>query len=201
MLKEKLQQFFLDRLAFSTMTYPAFTNDMYDDFEKAYHQLQTGESESYQGAYPLHFFLYYIIENKNCLVHGSKQPNIGMFEPREQTLANGTPVTAIFASSDGLWSLFFAVINRTAYKGTLKNLCVLTEKKRYYYFSLNRDWSGELWSEGTIYILPRAAFIQGGSKAEWIAEQPLPPIAKLKVTPDDFIFRSIMKGLFRRDKK
>ncbi|MFA9456540.1 hypothetical protein ACERJO_07155 [Halalkalibacter sp. AB-rgal2] len=192
-MKEKLQQLLLDRLSFSTMVYPSFTNDMRHNFEHAYDQLRTNQMERYNGPYPLYLLLHYLIVEKGCLVHGSNHPNISIFEPRPQTLYDGKPVTAVFASADGLWSLFFAVVNRLEYEGALKNLCIITKNKRYYYFSLNRDWSGTLWREGTIYMLPSDAFVQGGAKAEWVSENPVSPVAKLAVAPEDFIFRNQVK--------
>ncbi|WP_062051396.1 hypothetical protein [Bacillus sp. JCM 19034] len=192
-LKEKLQAYLLDRLSFSTMTYRPFTDDMRTHFEGVYNQLCKGEYKRYSGPYPLHLLLHYLITEKELLVHGSNLSDITTFEPRRQTLFNGKPVTAVFASSDGIWSLFFAVVNRLEYEGSLKNLCILIGDKRYYYFSLNRDWSGPLWREGTIYLLPRCSFTQGGAKAEWVSTVEVEPIVKLNVSPEDFIFRNQVK--------
>lgn len=151
-----------------------------------------GELLSYKSSYPKYMFFHYLIENKDILVHGTNNPNIVSFEPREQTLFNGKKVKAVFASTDGIWSMFFAVINRKEYIGSLRNICLTTRTnkgiKRYYYFSLNADFKGERWTNGYIYLLSKQPFKQGGIKDEWICEDNVKPLAKIAVSPDDFIF-------------
>ncbi|WP_218197316.1 hypothetical protein, partial [Pseudomonas sp. 2995-1] len=79
-----------------------------------------------------------IIENKDVLVYGSNNSEIDRFEPRDQLLANQKPVKAVFAASDAIWSLFFAVVNRKQIN-SLRNICLTVPTKkgirRYYYFS------------------------------------------------------------------
>ncbi|MFS0862831.1 hypothetical protein [Fredinandcohnia sp. 179-A 10B2 NHS] len=146
----------------------------------------------YKSTYPKYMFLHYLIENKEILVHGTNNPAIDSFEPREQTLFNGKKVKAVFASTDAIWSMFFAVINRQEYNGSLRNICLTTKTKRgirrYYYFSLNADFKGERWTNGYIYLMPKQPFKQGGIKDEWICEDNVKPLAKIAVSPEDFIF-------------
>ncbi|WP_368505335.1 hypothetical protein AB3N04_06740 [Alkalihalophilus sp. As8PL] len=146
----------------------------------------------YKSAYPKYLFLHYLIENKNVLVHGSNDSKIRKLEPKVQTLFNGKPVRAVFAASDGVWSMFFAVMNKKDYEGSVRNLCLTlpTKKgiKRYYYFSVNENQEDNCWIDGTIYILPKDRFSQGGIKDEWVCESTIEPISKLSVTQDDFPF-------------
>lgn len=103
----------------------------------------------------------------------------------------------MFASSDGIWSMFFAVMNREEYVGSLRNACFTTPTrkgiKRYYYFSVNRDFSDPLWRDGTIYLLPKESFHTGGTKEEWICETEVRPLAKIPVAPNDFPFLNEVK--------
>jgi hypothetical protein len=156
-----------------------------------------GDFIHYTSSYPKYLFLHYLIEKKDVLVHGSNNENIEIFEPKEQTLFTGKPVKAVFAASDGIWSMFFAVINRSEYVGSLRNACftLQTKKgmKRFYYFSVNEEFKGELWKDGCIYIMPKHFFKQGGIKDEWICETKVKPLAKLPVTRKDFPFLEKVK--------
>ncbi|SFL40519.1 hypothetical protein SAMN04487943_101387 [Gracilibacillus orientalis] len=164
----------------------------FDTIHKQYIAEGDGSLIEYDVDFPKHLFLQYLINHKEVLVHGSNNPDIEIFEPRNQTLANNKPVKAVFAASDTIWSFYFAIINKSGYQGSLKNLCfsIPTKKevKRFYYFSVNQDFQGEYWRNGTMYILPKDSFIQGGSKEEWICPEKVKPLAKINVTPEDFPF-------------
>ncbi|WP_042222201.1 hypothetical protein [Oceanobacillus manasiensis] len=153
-----------------------------------------GSVFTYNSKYPLYMFLNYVIENKDVVVHGSNNSSINKFEPRNSTLFNGRPINAVFASSDGVWSLFFAVQNRKGYVGSIRNMCLsITSNKgikRYYYFSTNNHKAPDCWTDGTIYFLSKSQFKQGGIKDEWVCEKELKPLAKLNVTSSDFPFLS-----------
>ncbi|MGP4072915.1 hypothetical protein ACTWQB_10215 [Piscibacillus sp. B03] len=155
--------------------------------------ISTGDGNifTYNSRYPLYMFLNYVIETKGLVVHGSNNSSINIFKPRNSTLFNGKPIKAVFASSDGVWSLFFAVLNRKGYVGSIRNLCLSVTtnkgKQRYYYFSTNNNDSNR-WKDGTIYFFSKTLFKQGGIRDEWVCETELEPLAKLTVTPSDFPF-------------
>ncbi|MBT2738623.1 hypothetical protein [Bacillus sp. ISL-7] len=164
----------------------------FDVMYKRYISTGDGNYIFYNSKYPLYLFLNYVIENKSVLVHGSNSYLIDNFEPRKSSLFNGKPINAIFAASDGVWSLFFAVKNRKGYVGSIRNLCltVPTNKgiKRYYYFSTNNDDIRDIWTSGTIYFFSKHLFKKGGIRDEWVCEEKIRPLAKLSVTPNDFPF-------------
>ncbi|QGH35724.1 hypothetical protein GI584_17455 [Gracilibacillus salitolerans] len=195
LLINRLKILFFNRLHFLKSSDRPLAPNVIEQFETIYEQYIVKDSGlwiDYDLDYPKHLFLQYLIKVKDVLVHGSNNPDIEIFEPRNQTLANNKPVKAVFAASDAIWSLYFAVINRSEYQGTLKNLCfsIPTKKevKRYYYFSVNQDFQGEYWRNGTMYILPKSAFAQGGSREEWICQDKVKPLAKISVTPEEFPF-------------
>lgn len=183
----KIQELFL----------PDHALEEFEELYKRYIEEANGENIIYKSAYPKYMFLHYLIENKDVFVHGTNHSNITLFEPREQDLFNGKKVKAVFASTDGVWSIFFAVVNRKEYVGSLRNMCLTTRTKkgirRYYYFSLNKDFLGQPYIDGTIYILPKDGFKKGGIRDEWVSERPVTPLAKLTVTPEDFIFNQNIK--------
>ncbi|WP_096154498.1 MULTISPECIES: hypothetical protein [Bacillus] len=213
-MKNYAKQFILDKLHLLKIDELNLSEEAVNEFDEIYNKFSLTANRnfiSYNSDYPLYQFLFYLIENKDVLVHGSNSSMISTFEPKESTLFNGKPIKAVFAASDSVWSLFFAVKNRREYNGSLRNLCttVPTRKgiKRYYYFSINHEDVEDIWTNGTIYILPKESFGRGGIADEWVCEQSVKPLAKLSVTPNDFPFldkvsthkesESILKTLLR----
>ncbi|WP_052345892.1 hypothetical protein [Paucisalibacillus sp. EB02] len=195
-----VRTYLLNRLNFLRMDELELTDKHEKEFEDLYENYilnGVGDEFPYLLNEQKYKFLTYLIENKNILVHGSNNPDINVFEPRNSTLFTGEKVKAVFASSDATWSTFFAVINRNDYSGSLRNLCLTaqTDKgtKRYYYFSLNEEFTGELWQVGMIYLFPKDRFEPGGAKNEWISEKEVYPLAKLLVSPEEFIFRDFIE--------
>ena len=188
------KKFILDKtrlLKIEELKLPDQAIEEFDEMFTRYISSNNGSSFTYNSSYPLYMFLNYVIEKKGLVVHGSNNSSINLFEPKNSSLFNGKPIKAVFASSDGVWSLFFAVQNRKGYVGSIRNLClsVTTNKgiKRYYYFSTNND-APNRWTDGTIYFFPKNLFKQGGIRDEWVCEKELKPLAKLNVTPSDFPF-------------
>ncbi|WP_096273502.1 hypothetical protein [Paucisalibacillus globulus] len=191
--------YLLNRLNFLRLDELELTDEqkkLFDELYENYIINGVGDEFPYLLQEKKYKFLTYLIENKNVLVHGSNNPDIEAFEPRNSTLFTGEKVKAVFASSDATWSLFFAVINRNDYYGSLRNLCLTAQTskgvKRYYYFSLNEDFRGEIWQGGMIYLFPKDRFKPGGAKNEWISEKEVYPLAKVRVSPEDFIFRDFI---------
>src|SRR5690348_14646642 len=58
-------------------------------------------------------FLCYLCDAREILVHGSGNPSIEEFEPRQ---SNDTEEfgnrRAVYAASDGLWAMYFAIVDR-----------------------------------------------------------------------------------------
>ncbi|RLQ94566.1 hypothetical protein [Falsibacillus albus] len=194
-MQSLIKKFILDRTQLLKIEELKLPEQAINEFDELYSRLiSTGDGNeiTYNSSYPLFLFLNYVIENKNVLVHGSNRSSIDNFEPRDSSLFNGKPIKAIFASSDGVWSLFFAVINRKGYEGSIRNLCLTVPTnigiKRYYYFSKNHHNAGDAWTNGTIYFFSTYHFKQGGIRDEWVCEEKIRPLAKLSVTPDDFPF-------------
>lgn len=221
-MKNLLVRFLFHLLDFNQMKEITVTREEREAFDSLFHGeclCAEGNSMNDSLTYPKYKFLQYIVEHKNVLIHGTSNRNIKRFEPRRQSLFNGEMVCAVFAASDGIWPMFFAIINREQYKGSLRNMClsVPTKKgiRRYYYFSLSDSFQGNPFHEGTVYILPKEGFKQGGIRDEWICEREVKPLARLNIGPDDFpflheirthretdsIYQTLIKSLlFRRGK-
>lgn len=148
-------------------------------------------------------FLRYLLQNKSVVLHGSNRKDIEALEPREQTDCSGKPTTAVFASRDAIWPIFFAIVNTTIYRGSLRNGCWVVQgrggEQRFYFFSVNAAMlAKDLWTEGVIYILPGETFQLTNHGVmrfdEWASREAVQPLGKLVVTPDDFPFLNRVAG-------
>jgi len=160
--------------------------------------------------YPKWQFLCHLADQYDIALHGSGNPNIALFEPRQSNDLNefGNQ-KAVYAASDGLWAMFFAVVDRDCV-GSITNACVRladetgTSHGPYYVFSVSQsDLLNQPWRTGTVYLLPHSTFITQppmafGSYqvhfAQLASVQSVQPLAKLTITPEDFPFLSQIRG-------
>ena len=160
--------------------------------------------------YPRWQFLCHLADHHNIAMHGSGDPDIALFEPRQSNdLSEFGNQKAIYAASDGLWAMFFAIVDRERV-GSITNACVRLADESgavhgpYYVFSVSRSaLPSQPWRTGTVYLLPRSTFITQspmafGSYQVQIAQlasfEPVQPLAKLTVTPADFPFLPQIRG-------
>lgn len=165
-----------------------------------------GSEINYQLPYPKHEFLRYLSQLDEVLFHGSNHATIDRFQPirhsyeLSDTTSRGN-LQAIYATHDGLWPLFFAVLDRQQLKGSMRNGVMYfqnaaSESLAVYQFSLNRQtFDLSPWRQGTLYLLPRATFRRlelapGILSNEWASEVAVTPLARLAVAPEDFPFLS-----------
>ena len=126
----------------------------------------------------------------DVLFHGSNARTIEVFEPREQLTAHDRPVTAVFATPDPLWAMFFAVTDTVRAIGRW-NMCLRPEESGLpasrYFFAVRGD-PRTVWTPGAVYVLPRATFEPSDVAAEWISLDPVVPLEAVPVTRGDFPF-------------
>jgi hypothetical protein len=159
--------------------------------------------------FPKWQFLCYVADHYDIALHGSGDPNIALFEPRQSNdLSEFGNQKAVYAASDGLWAMFFAIVDRDRVQ-SITNACVrLTDETGtfgpYYVFSVSRSaLPGQPWRTGTMYLLPLSTFVPQppiafGSYQVQIAQLasfvPVRPLAKLTVAPADFPFLMQIRG-------
>ena len=91
---------------------------------------------------PKYKFLYYLSNNKPIVLHGSNIKFINSFEPREQTLYNGKKATAVFATKDPIWPVFYATLQKEKIEGNIRNGALSTNgKKTFHFYSLTKPTS------------------------------------------------------------
>lgn len=186
------------------------TQNAFDDLLEKTRKVSGCPTIEFNLPYPKWQFLCYLADRNEIALHGSGNPNITVFEPRQSNDLNefGNQ-KAIYASSDGLWAMFFAVVDRDRV-GSITNASVRLSDETgalhgpYYVFSISQSaLPSQPWRTGTVYLLPRSTFITQspmtfGSYQVHIAQlasfESVEPLAKLTVAPEDFPFLKQIRG-------
>lgn len=160
--------------------------------------------------YPKHEFVQYVTAQEAVLFHGSNRDDIEIFEPvrksvelRDETGRGNQQ--GIYATHDGLWSMFFSVVDRARLRGSINNGVNYFHNRAgetlaVYNFSINGEQLAERpYCNGALYLLPRAPFrrlMMFGEIAsnEWVCSEPLQPLARLRIAPSDFPFLDQIAG-------
>lgn len=170
-----------------------------------------GALVSYELPYPKHEFLQYAAERDLFIFHGSGKPDIDEFLTRRTSTelrdrSGRGNVQGIYGTHDGLWPLFFAIVDRAKISGSIRNgFSVYSDQAgaevRVYNFSINQEWLDRApWRTGMLYFLPRAPFrrlpltAEGSLSNEWVSETPLRPLARMVIDPADFPFLDQIGG-------
>lgn len=199
-LMQKLASALMDRL-FLTAPELHLTAEKAEALDAQYALLVATSDHAeafYPCPYPKHEFLRYIVQEKRVLLHGSNHLQIDRLMPKQQTDWNGRLMEAVFASSDGIWPMFFATVDHANYRGSLRNGCFAMDadaasENRFYFFSLNAEYQHQYpWRDGMVYILPKDPFRKTSDTLvrfdEWVSTKPVIPLARLRVSPEDFPF-------------
>lgn len=196
-----------------------FSPEKLTAFEALYQHALTlnGGVLDYTLPYPKHEFLQFVVERKPVILHGSNDASIEMFVPQRNGM-DANPhgnVMGVYGTADGVWPIFFAVLSKKNYRGSMRNGvgwmvgeddidfaldAGVRGARKVYEFSLNAEQLDKpIWQTGALYLLPSATFEQqrlssGLLSPEWVSRQPVKPIARLAVEPDDFPYRTRVSG-------
>jgi hypothetical protein len=159
---------------------------------------------------PWHF-LCGLAERREIAFHGTGDPEIARFEPRQSI--DHAPFghqKAVFATTDPIWAMFFAIVDRDRHRLTLNNGCILVldaegrQALPHYYFSVtDAALPHRPWRDGWVYLLPAETFVAqpegtyGGLTArvpQLASPVPVRPFARLRVRPGDFPFLAQIRG-------
>jgi hypothetical protein len=151
---------------------------------------------------PTWAFLIWLTHHKNYLTHGTGNSSIQTFEPRQADDANwfGNQ-NAVYAASDGIWAMFFAILDRPRIPMSISNAAIqiaLEPPQDIYFFSA-QDTALEQkpFRTGWVYVLPKQGFDQqpkdqrdgiGFQAHHWANLNPVQPLFRVKVKPTDFPF-------------
>jgi hypothetical protein len=164
----------------------------------------------YDLPYPKHEFVQYLSEQDEVIFHGSNDVGIEDFQPVRKSfeLMDETGrgnVAGVYGTHDGLWAMFFAVIDRDRLKGSIRNGVMYFRDRAgkqlsVYNFSINQDQLDEPpVTAGALYLLPRETFrrlnlTEDSYANEWVSEEAVKPYAKLSLEPEDFPFLARIGG-------
>jgi hypothetical protein len=165
----------------------------------------------YDLAYPKHEFVQYVTAQDQIIFHGSNNTEIVEFQPirKSMELRDETGrgnVQGIYGTHDGLWSMFFAIVDRQRLQGSIHNGVMYFQNRTTgdqiaaYNFSINQEQRDERpYTDGALYFLPRESFTRlqltpESYANEWVSEQPVKPYAKLHLQPQDFPFLDQIGG-------
>lgn len=170
-----------------------FSTEEIVEYDELISKIYEGQLIPKELPFPKYRFLQYISLHGDFIFHGSNNSDIDIFEPREQTLFNGKKTKAVFASSDPIWAMFYAVFDRSKLVGSFRNGCLVYKNKKYHYYSLNKStMEKNPWTSGKLYILPKKVFKPADNGNihfdEWISHDFVKPINHLAVHSDDFYF-------------
>ena len=156
----------------------------------------------YNLPYPKSEFLNYLCDWRGFVAHGSPQPDLKMLEPirkSSDTTEFGNR-QQIFCSPDAIWAMWFAILEKGKFNQT-RNGCVRVgngkQRVKYYHFELPRkNKEDQPFTEGMIYIARAQDFPDkrpypildwfDGEIEEWGSTRPVSPVAKIRVSPQDF---------------
>jgi len=155
-------------------------------------------------------FLCHLADARGLVLHGSGDPGIEVFEPRQAIdLREFGNRKAVYAAGDGIWAMFFAIVDRDRIP-SVTNACVRLADTAgnvsppQYVFSISQSaLPDQPWRSGTVYVLPGDTFelqpplrfgefeVRIPQLASLVAVRPL---ARVAVEPADFPFLSEIRG-------
>ena len=169
--------------------------------------LDTGDARKLLKSVPRLMFLEWLTR-RGYLLHGSSRPDIVCFDPRapkDLSPDEFSKRTAVFASSNGVWALMYALRDRTKVGRTLNMALQVKEgdwlSQMCYFLSFAPVDSGvvdgrSLLSAGSVYVLAPEGFEQMpeyywpglGTVLEphWANSQAVRPLMQVTVSPEDF---------------
>ena len=169
-----------------------------------------GRAVTYPLPYPKYEFVQYLMTQDVFIFHGSNNRAIKHFSPTRTSveLYDRRGVgnqQAVFGTHDALWAMFFAVVDRSRLRGSIRNGVMyfhnrVGEQLAVYNFSINQEQLSEQpWTAGALYFLPRALFkrqmlSENAYSNEWTCPSEVKPIARLDVEPKDFPFLGQIGG-------
>jgi hypothetical protein len=151
---------------------------------------------------PTWAFLIWLNQTGEYLMHGTGDSSITVFEPRQSNdvgwFGNRN---AVYAASDGIWSMFYAILNRPAVPMSIHNAAVRLETspvQDIYFFSVSDTAITQRpFRQGWVYILPRVGFeqeppqVREGIKVQahhWASLQAVKPLFRVAADAADFPF-------------
>ncbi|PTA67248.1 hypothetical protein C8263_13115 [Deinococcus arcticus] len=165
------------------------------------------------------WLLLHWLGEQGWLVHGSAQPHLTLFEPRsphDLSADEFSKRTGVFATSDSLWAMMYALRDRVR-TARMLNTAVQVQRgghwsRTQYFLSLAPrrplQISGpELLAPGWVYVLPRTSFepmppydwpgLGHVREPHWVSPHATAPLLRV-LSSSLLIFRSTERSEYRK---
>jgi hypothetical protein len=114
---------------------------------------------------PVWAWLSWLCDEQGFVAHGTGQPDITVFEPRQSNDAGWFGNRkAVYAASDAEWAMFFAIMNRPTVPMRIVNSAIgvwvdgLLEQRYFFGASGAALTHAEAFRDGWVYLLPDVGF-------------------------------------------
>lgn len=165
----------------------------------------------YQLSAPKWQFLCHVADQHGIVMHGTGNSDIQVFEPRQSNDLNDFGNRkAVYGAGDGLWAMFFAIVDRQGHGMSVSNACIRlvdaagNVSEPSYFFSISRTaLPHRPWRTGMVYLLPPESFVSQAPLPFGEYEVRIPqlasltavtPLGRLKVRAQDFPFLDQIRG-------
>jgi|tagenome__1003787_1003787.scaffolds.fasta_scaffold20887722_1 hypothetical protein len=147
-------------------------------------------------------FLRWLAENRPVVFHGSPRDDLRELSTERQsrdTTAWGNQ-RAVYASTDPVWAIYFACLRRDrgwtgTRNGSMGRAGGPLYPRRYFFLHNRGSASPDRFGPGSLYLLSPTTFVAGAPLADAIdtahlvSHEPVTPLGRIDVTPEDFPFR------------
>jgi hypothetical protein len=146
-------------------------------------------------------FIRWLAQSRPVVFHGSPRDDLSVLstERKSRDATAWGNQQAVYASTDPVWAIYFACLRRDGgWKGTKNGSMGKAGGPLYprrYFFLHNRgSASPDRFGPGSLYLLSPSTFVADEplagaiDTAHLVSREPVKPLARLDVTPDDFPF-------------
>jgi len=170
-----------------------------------------GRVLEYNLSYPKWQFLSFLGSHKDVVLHGTANQEIEVVEPRQALdVKEFSQQHAIYATADGIFAIFFAILDRARCPMSLCNTClrvrispeIVTDP--FYFFSITQTALDlRAFCPGVVYVLPRENFefepplaYEGAEVllAQCFSREAARPLCRMIVEPGDFPLLEQIRG-------
>jgi len=146
-------------------------------------------------------FLRWLAENRAVVFHGSPRDDLRELstERRSRDSTAWGNQQAVYASRDPVWAIYFACLRRDrgwtgTRNGSLGRAGGPLYPRRYFFLHNRGSASPDRLGPGSLYLLSPRTFVAAEplagviDTAHLVSHEPVRPLARLDVTPEDFPF-------------
>jgi len=170
-----------------------------------------GRALEYGLPYPKWQFLSFLGAHKDVALHGTANQGIELLEPRQALdIKEFSKQRAIYATTDGIFAIFFAILDRGRFPMSLCNTCLQVRfspemvTDPFYFFSITQSaMEQQPFCPGAVYVLPKQSFECESPQpyegveillSQCFSREAVKPLCRLFVEPGDFPFLAQIRG-------